>query len=205
LLRFEACARFDLLHSEALHLRRPAVLCGQPKIVAWPGNPPPPAPPQCGALSPKRLLVPSLSLYLLLLAQGPPPPSLRHAQRMQSALTKGWNRLGPFGAAKLPSKPHNSKHRCVIAPPGPPPFSWHAPSSLHALLLPLACISQHYPLPQCASSLCCAVQCRQPKPELRERLAELGSVGVAKHKEWRTMAEIQVGGHTPPPPSSPQV
>jgi hypothetical protein len=86
-------------------------------------------------------------------------------------------------------------------------FSWHAPSSLHALLLLLACISKHYPLPQCASSLCCAVQCRQPKPELRERLAELGSVvASAKHKEWRTMAEIQVGGHThwhPPPPPPP--
>jgi hypothetical protein len=100
------------------------------------------------------------------------------------------------------------------SPPPPPPlfFSWHAPSSLHALLLLLACISKHYPLPQCASSLCCAVQCRQPKPELRERLAELGSVvASAKHKEWRTMAEIQVGGHThwhppplpPPPPPRP--
>jgi hypothetical protein len=75
---------------------------------------------------------------------------------------------------------------------------------------PLPCTSfcsslhQHCPLPQCDSSSCCAVQCRQPKPELRERLAELGSVGAsAKHKEWRTMAEIQVGGHTHPPPVLP--
>ena len=124
MLRFEACASFDLLHSEALHLRRPAVLCGQPKNCGQARHPPPPAPPQCGALSPKRLLVPSLPLYLLLFAQGSPPPSLRHAQRMQSALTKGWNRLGPFGAAKLPVNLtiQNTGASSPPPPPGPPFF-----------------------------------------------------------------------------------
>lgn len=145
-LRFEACASFDLLHSEALHLRRPAVLCGQPKIVARPGNPPPPAPPQCGALSPKRLLVPSLPLYLLLFTQGSPPPSLRHAQRMQSALTKGWNKVGHLALRNCPVNLTIQNTGASSPPPPPPPFFFMAralfparpppASSLHQQALP---------------------------------------------------------------------
>jgi hypothetical protein len=47
--------------------------------------------------------------------------------------------LGSFGAAKLPSKPHNSKHRCVIAPAAPPFFM--ARALFPAPPFVLACIS----------------------------------------------------------------
>ena len=52
MLRFEACASFDLLHSEALHLRRPAVLCGQPKNCGQARQPPPPPHPSAVPLAP---------------------------------------------------------------------------------------------------------------------------------------------------------
>ena len=203
MLRFEACASFDLLHSEALHLRRPAVLCGQPKNCGQARQPPPPAPPQCGALSPKRLLVPSLPLYLLLFAQGSPPPSLRHAQRMQSALTKGWNRLGPFGAAKLPVN-LTIQNTGASSPPPPPPF-FMARALFPAPPFVLACISTA-PSPNVIQVHAVRCNAGSPSPSYVSGWLSWGrSVPVPSTKNGEPWLKFRwVATHTPPP-SPPQV